>query len=129
MFEEQIFVFYVIYLFCNALLFRYLIVYLQSRKYVRIMTTFALENLWTYLQGLSLKQAEREWLANKLIEAKDMEETKTSSPAAKKIRKKNRPLSPDVELLGNLHLREFTQKELDEDPLLAAIVEDRRQVK
>ena len=93
------------------------------------MTTFALENLWTYLQGLSLKQAEREWLANKLIEAKDMEETKTSCPAAKKIRKKNRPLSPDVELLGNLHLREFTQKELDEDPLLAAIVEDRRQVK
>ena len=32
------------------------------------MTTFALNNLWTYIQGLSLKQKEREWLASKLIE-------------------------------------------------------------
>ncbi len=31
------------------------------------MTTFALNNLWTYLQGLSLSQSDREWLANKLI--------------------------------------------------------------
>ncbi|MCR5659730.1 MAG: hypothetical protein K6G25_10465 [Bacteroidales bacterium] len=31
------------------------------------MTTFALNNLWNYLQGLSLSQSEREWLANKLI--------------------------------------------------------------
>ena len=34
------------------------------------MTTFALNNLWTYIQGLSLKQQEREWLASKLIEPK-----------------------------------------------------------
>ena len=31
------------------------------------MTTFALNNLWTYLQGLSLSQSDRKWLANKLI--------------------------------------------------------------
>jgi len=31
------------------------------------MTTFALDNLWNYLQGLSLSQSDREWLANKLI--------------------------------------------------------------
>ncbi len=31
------------------------------------MTSFALNNLWTYLQGLSLSQNDREWLANKLI--------------------------------------------------------------
>lgn len=31
------------------------------------MTTFALNNLLTYLQGLSLSQSDREWLANKLI--------------------------------------------------------------
>lgn len=31
------------------------------------MTKFALNNLWNYLQGLSLSQSEREWLANKLI--------------------------------------------------------------
>ena len=27
------------------------------------MTTFALNNLWAYLQGLSLSQSDREWLA------------------------------------------------------------------
>jgi hypothetical protein len=32
-----------------------------------LMTTFALNNLWAYLQGLSLSQSDREWLANKLI--------------------------------------------------------------
>ena len=35
------------------------------------MTTFALNNLWTYLKGLSLSQSEREWLANKLIMPKE----------------------------------------------------------
>ena len=32
------------------------------------MTTFALNNLWTYLQGLMLSQSEREWLVGKLSE-------------------------------------------------------------
>ena len=31
------------------------------------MTTFALNNLWNYLQGLSLSQSDKEWLANKLV--------------------------------------------------------------
>ena len=31
------------------------------------MTTSALNNLWNYLQGLSLSQSDKEWLANKLI--------------------------------------------------------------
>lgn len=31
------------------------------------MTSFALNNLWTYLQGLMLSQDDREWLANKLV--------------------------------------------------------------
>jgi len=31
------------------------------------MTTFALNNLWSYLQGLMLSQSDREWLANKLV--------------------------------------------------------------
>jgi len=35
------------------------------------MTTFALNNLWAYLQGLSLSQTAREWLANKLIMSKE----------------------------------------------------------
>ena len=32
------------------------------------MTTVALKNLWTYLQGLKLSKKDREWLADKLIE-------------------------------------------------------------
>ena len=35
------------------------------------MTTFALNKLWAYLQGLSLSQCDREWLANKLIMLND----------------------------------------------------------
>lgn len=35
------------------------------------MTTFALNNLWAYLQGLSLSQSDREWLARKLIMPKE----------------------------------------------------------
>lgn len=31
------------------------------------MTTLALNNLWTYLQGLALAQSDKEWLANRLI--------------------------------------------------------------
>jgi hypothetical protein len=44
---------------------------LQLKKKITVMTTFALNNLWTYLKGLSLTQSEREWLANKLIMPKD----------------------------------------------------------
>ena len=41
------------------------------------MTTIALNNLWTYLQGLSLKQKDREWLAGKLLEPVEVDaETK-----------------------------------------------------
>ena len=43
-----------------------------------------------------------------------------------KKRRKLRPLSPEVEFLSSLHLS-FSQEELDADPLLAAIVEDRRE--
>lgn len=31
------------------------------------MTVFALNNLWSYLQGLSLSKKERQWLADKLV--------------------------------------------------------------
>ena len=32
------------------------------------MTIAELNNLWNYLQGLSLSQSDREWLAKKLLE-------------------------------------------------------------
>lgn len=41
------------------------------------MTNVALNNLWTYLNGLSLKQKDREWLAKKLLEQTEVDaETK-----------------------------------------------------
>jgi len=46
------------------------------------MTTSALNNLWTYLQGLSLSKDDREWLANKLIMPK--EKTATLSAEERK---------------------------------------------
>ena len=32
------------------------------------MTAIALNNLWTYIQGMTLKKKDREWLAGKLME-------------------------------------------------------------
>ena len=41
------------------------------------MTTVALNNLWTYINGLSLKQKDRQWLAGKLLEPAEVDaETK-----------------------------------------------------
>lgn len=45
------------------------------------MTTFALNNLWTYIEGLSLKQKDREWLAGKLLESK-ADDAKTAKQKA-----------------------------------------------
>ena len=80
------------------------------------------------MQGLSLARSDREWLASKLIEPENVavEVKKEEAVAGTKKRRKVRPLSPEVAMLSNLNLREFTQEELDADPLLAAIVEDRR---
>lgn len=103
-------------------------------KHVMIMTSYSLNNLWTYLQGLSLAKSDREWLAGKLIDpaspsVKDAEKNETETPAIAKTSHRMRPLSPEIELLGNIHLREFTQEELDNDPLLAALIKDRRRKK
>ena len=40
------------------------------------MTSSALNNLWTYLQGLSLSQSDREWLAEHLVEPEEIERVK-----------------------------------------------------
>ena len=40
-----------------------------------IMTTTALNNLWTYLKGLSLSRRDREWLASKLVSPSNAEES------------------------------------------------------
>ena len=45
------------------------------------MTAVALNNLWTYIEGLSLKQKDREWLASKLLEPK-ADDAKTAKQKA-----------------------------------------------
>ena len=45
------------------------------------MTTVALNNLWTYLQGLKLSKKDREWLADKLIEP-NADDAKTAKQKA-----------------------------------------------
>ena len=48
------------------------------------MTSVALNNLWTYLNGLSLKRKDREWLANKLLEPTEVDaETKRQQELVK----------------------------------------------
>ena len=49
------------------------------------MTSFALNNLWTYLQGLSLSQSERKWLADKLIMPAQKTESATKDEALSKF--------------------------------------------
>lgn len=45
------------------------------------MTSVALNNLWTYIDGLSLKKKDREWLADKLLET-NAEDAKTAQQKA-----------------------------------------------
>ena len=58
----------------------------RKRKGKR-MTTFALNNLWRYLQALMLSQSEREWLVGKLSEpvAQVSVEEKTEKPISQKL--------------------------------------------
>ncbi|MBO4662997.1 MAG: hypothetical protein J5663_01130 [Bacteroidaceae bacterium] len=45
------------------------------------MTALALNNLWTYIESLSLKKKDREWLAGKLLEP-TAEDIKTAQQKA-----------------------------------------------
>ena len=49
------------------------------------MTAFALNNLWSYLQGLALSQSDREWLANKLIKPVVKKETASKNESLAKF--------------------------------------------
>lgn len=51
------------------------------------MTTIALNNLWTYLQGLALSQSDREWLASKLVVPTEKTATAKAKEATAEERK------------------------------------------
>ena len=81
------------------------------------MTTFALNNLWSYLQGLTLGRSDREWLASKLLESTKEEQAplKTSEKSYKVM-----PVSPDIKKWSGC--ASFTEEEIDNDPRLNAIL-------
>ena len=49
------------------------------------MTTMALNNLWNYLQGLSLSRSDREWLANKLVTSTEETESGSTDESMKRF--------------------------------------------
>ena len=51
------------------------------------MNSVSLNNLWTYLQGLSLTASNQRWLGEKLIEASVKTEAKPSDVHARKHRR------------------------------------------
>ena len=61
------------------------------------MTSFALNNLWTYLQGLSLSQTDREWLADKLIMPVKTEENAINDDSLSEFLKMEGIWSEDAE--------------------------------
>ncbi len=78
-----------------------------------IMTTLALNNLWTYIQGLSLKKKEREWLATKLLEP-----TATDAKTAKQkvyVKETLTRALKDVEAAKRGEIKMTTEKEFLEE--------------
>lgn len=61
------------------------------------MTTIALNNLLTYLQGLSLSQSDREWLADKLIMPVQKKETTSTDEGLAKFLEMEGIWSEDAE--------------------------------
>lgn len=81
------------------------------------MTTYALNNLWSYLQGLTLGRSDREWLASKLLEPTKQEKTSVKIP---KKSYKVMPISPDIKKWSGC--ASFTEEEIDNDPRLKALL-------
>ena len=84
------------------------------------MTTFALNNLWSYLQGLSLPQSDREWLAGKLLEPVE-EDPETSKQKAYVKETLTRALKEaEAARRGEVRLTTFDEflKELEEEELV-----------
>ena len=66
------------------------------------MNTISLNNLWSYLQGLSLTASNQRWLGERLLEAsKSTEEGKTTNVAIHRVHKRRKALS-DAELAERL---------------------------
>ena len=64
------------------------------------MNTVSLNNLWSYLQGLSLSASNKRWLGERLIEASNAAKSKSAKVAS--LTHKRRKALSDVELAERL---------------------------
>ena len=78
------------------------------------MTTVALNNLWTYIEGLSLKRKDREWLASKLLEPK-ADDAKTAKQKAYVKETLTRALN-EVKVAKRGEVKMMTEEEFLEGP-------------
>ena len=76
------------------------------------MTTVQLNNLWSYIQGMSLKKKDREWLASKLLEPVD--DAKTAQQKAFVKESLYRALD-EVEQAKRGEIKMMTEEEFLED--------------
>ena len=72
----------------------------------------ALNNLWSYIQGMSLKKKDREWLASKLLEPVD--DAKTARQKAYVKESLTRALK-EVEQAKRGEIKMMTEEEFLED--------------
>ena len=76
------------------------------------MTAIQLNNLWSYIQGMSLKKKDREWLASKLLEPVD--DAKTEQQKAFVKESLYRALD-EVERAKRGEIKMMTEEEFLED--------------
>lgn len=65
------------------------------------MNAISLNNLWSYLQGLSLSASNQRWLGERLIEASNVTKSKSAKVAIRRVYKRRKALS-DAELAEQL---------------------------
>ena len=65
------------------------------------MNAVSLNNLWSYLQGLSLSASNQRWLGERLIEASKAAKSKSAQVAIRRTHKRRKALS-DAELAERL---------------------------
>jgi len=89
------------------------------------MTTFALNNLWNYIQGLHLSKSNRMWLADKLLHSTEHELDLVEPVDVKKeeLTYEELPLTPRVRHLKSLHKKiNITKEEIENDERMAYIL-------
>ena len=81
------------------------------------MSTVALNNLWSYLQGLSLSQSDREWLASRLMEPSYRVDPYAVSPSGDKFFADSRNVKAVEQDIAAAHRTgaSFTRLESKED--------------